>query len=107
MPPDVSAKRQRTATAKRSPGTAAATTLPIEPPFPVMEALSAAELPQGAEWQYEPKWDGFRCLVFRDGADVKLQSKGGQPLARYFPELVEFFVNSKPQRFVIDGEIVI
>src|SRR6187431_2560279 len=54
--------------------------LSIEP----MEALSVEEIPTGDEWQYEPKWDGFRCLVFRDGNEVALQSKAGQPLARYF-----------------------
>jgi len=81
--------------------------LPIEPPFPAMEALPAAALPQGPEWQYEPKWDGFRCLVFRSGSDVKLQSKGGQPLGRYFPELVREVLRLKPQQFVLDGEIVI
>ena len=61
--------------------------LPIEPPFPPMEALSVDRIPAGEEWQYEPKWDGFRCLVFRDGDDVYLQSKS-RPLARYFPEVV-------------------
>ena len=54
-----------------------------------MEALSVDEIPAGDEWQYEPKWDGFRCLVFRDGDKVELQSKSGKPLTRYFPELVE------------------
>ena len=51
-----------------------------------MEALLAEELPEGAGWQYEPKWDGFRCLARRDGEDVELISKSGKPLARYFPE---------------------
>lgn len=50
-----------------------------------MEAASADEIPVGEGWQYEPKWDGFRCLAFRDGSAVKLQSKSGQPLERYFP----------------------
>jgi ATP-dependent DNA ligase len=72
-----------------------------------MEALPATALPQGPEWQYEPKWDGFRSVVFRNGVDVKLQSKGGQPLARYFPELVEAVLHLKPPQFVLDGEIVI
>ena len=54
--------------------------LPIKPPFPPMEALSVDEIPAGAEWQYEPKWDGFRCLAFRDGKEIMLQSKSGQPL---------------------------
>lgn len=65
------------------------------------------EIPVGAEWQYEPKWDGFRCLVFRDGADVKLQSKSGRPLTRYFPELVGAIRQMGSQAFVLDGEIVV
>ena len=81
--------------------------LPIKPPFLPMEAEPAKELPVGPEWQYEPKWDGFRCLAFRDGADVQLQSKSGQPLARYFPELVAALRELKPKRFVLDGEIII
>jgi ATP-dependent DNA ligase len=81
--------------------------LPIAPPFPAMEALPATALPQGPEWQYEPKWDGFRCMVFRSGSDVKLQSKGGQPLGRYFPELVEAVLQRRPRQFVLDSEIVI
>jgi len=63
--------------------------LPIQPPFLAMEALPVEVIPEGPDWQYEPKWDGFRCVVFRDGDDVQLQSKAGQPLARYFPEIVE------------------
>lgn len=72
-----------------------------------MEAKSVPEIPRGNEWLYEPKWDGFRCLAFRDGDDVQLQSKAGQPLARYFPELVEALLQLKPRRFVLDGEIVV
>jgi ATP-dependent DNA ligase len=63
--------------------------LPIQPPFPPMEAKPAKEIPSGPGWSYEPKWDGFRCLAFRSGDRVALQSKSGQPLGRYFPELVE------------------
>jgi ATP-dependent DNA ligase len=81
--------------------------LPIEPPFPPMEALSVDEVPQGPDWQYEPKWDGFRCLIFRDGEEVALQSKAGQPLARYFPELVEAVKKLAPRKFVLDSEIAI
>jgi len=81
--------------------------LPIAPPFPPMEALLVDEVPTGDRWQYEPKWDGFRCLIFRDSNDVYLQSKAGQPLARYFPELVEAALALKADRFVIDGEIAI
>lgn len=72
-----------------------------------MEALSVAEIPEGEEWQYEPKWDGFRCLAFRDGDEVSLQSKAGQPLARYFPELVAALRELPALRFVLDGEIVV
>ena len=72
-----------------------------------MEAKLVSELPTGSEWQYEPKWDGFRCLAFRDGDKVNLMSKAGKPLARYFPELVETLLAVKAPRFVLDGEIVI
>lgn len=72
-----------------------------------MEALTVAEIPAGPEWQYEPKWDGFRCLAFRDGREVELQSKAGQPLARYFPELAEDLLRLKAAKFVLDGEIVV
>ena len=58
-------------------------------PFPLMEARTAPALPEGAEWWYEPKWDGFRCLAFKRGGRIDLQSKGEKPLTRYFPELVE------------------
>ena len=54
-----------------------------------MEARSVDEIPRGDEWQYEPKWDGFRCLLSRDGQEVELRSKSGEDLARYFPELVD------------------
>jgi ATP-dependent DNA ligase len=79
----------------------------LRPPFPPMEALSVDEVPVGPEWQYEPKWDGFRCLVFRDGDDVTLQSKSGKPLTRYFPDIVEMARALKAKRFVLDGEIVV
>jgi ATP-dependent DNA ligase len=81
--------------------------LPIHAPFPPMEALSVDEVPTGAEWQYEPKWDGFRCVAFRDGAKIDLQSKAGQPLARYFPEVVETLRNLDAKKFVLDGELAI
>jgi ATP-dependent DNA ligase len=81
--------------------------LPLHPPFPPMEALSVAEIPSGPEWQYEPKWDGFRCLVFREGDRVELQSKAGQPLTRYFPELVEDIRRVKAEKLVLDSEIVV
>jgi len=81
--------------------------LPIEYPYPPMEAQSASALPTGSEWQYEPKWDGFRCLAFRDGDEVRIQSKAGKPLARYFPDVVEAVAAIPARRFVLDGEIVI
>jgi ATP-dependent DNA ligase len=81
--------------------------LPIEYPYPPMEAQSASALPAGSEWQYEPKWDGFRCLAFRDGDEVWIQSKAGKPLARYFPDVVEAVAAIPARRFVLDGEIVI
>ncbi len=72
-----------------------------------MEAKLIETIPAGEGWQYEPKWDGFRCLVFRDGKQVVLQSKAGQPLTRYFPELVAALLKLRPEHFVLDGEIVI
>jgi ATP-dependent DNA ligase len=72
-----------------------------------MEALLVSEIPAGDHWEYEPKWDGFRCLAFRDGKKLELQSKSGQPLARYFPEIVEALAKVKATRFVLDGELVI
>jgi ATP-dependent DNA ligase len=82
-------------------------TLPLKPPFAPMEALSVERIPSGAEWQYEPKWDGFRCLAFRDGAKLELQSKSGRAMTRYFPELVEALTQLAARRFVLDGEIVV
>lgn len=82
-------------------------TLPLRVPYLPMEAQTAEEIPRGKNWQYEPKWDGFRCIVFRDGEKVQLQSKAGQPLARYFPDLVDAFRSLKPKQFVLDGEIVV
>ena len=79
----------------------------LKPPLPPMEAKSVDQIPEGAEWQYEPKWDGFRCLAFRAGADVYLQSKAGQPLARYFPDIVAALAKLRAQNFVIDGELAI
>jgi ATP-dependent DNA ligase len=81
--------------------------LPIRPPYPPAEAKSVAEIPQGHGWLYEPKWDGFRCLAFRAGKKVLLQSKAGQPLGRYFPEMLAALAALPQQRFVLDGEIVI
>jgi len=72
-----------------------------------MEALLAGELPADNGWQYEPKWDGFRCLARRDGDAVTLTSKSGKPLARYFPEVAELLLATKEKKFVIDGELII
>lgn len=81
-------------------------------PLPVdtapMEAKSAKVLPSNAgEWQYEPKWDGFRCLCFKSGSAVDVRAKSGKPLGRYFPELIDLLVSLPAARFVVDGEIVI
>jgi len=81
--------------------------LPLDHSYEPMEAHSATELPVGGDWQYEPKWDGFRCLAFRDHGQVDLMSKASKPLTRYFPELVEALANLEAKRFVLDGEIVI
>jgi len=81
--------------------------LPIQPPFPPMEARIAKKIPVGDKFIYEPKWDGFRCLAFRDRDAVVLQSKSGQPLTRYFPELVDALLKLPADHFVLDGEIVI
>ena len=79
----------------------------LRPPYPPMEAQSVDEIPVGKHWQYEPKWDGFRCLIFRNGASVELQSKSGRSLTRYFPELADEIASLKISRFVVDGEIVV
>ncbi|MER8647927.1 MULTISPECIES: ATP-dependent DNA ligase [unclassified Mesorhizobium] len=73
-----------------------------------MEAKAADTLPADAgRWQYEPKWDGFRCLAFKAGAAVELRAKSGKPLGRYFPEVVAMLHELKTKEFVVDGEIVI
>ncbi len=82
-------------------------TLPLAKTYAPMEAAPAASLPVGPQWQYEPKWDGFRCLAFRDGKRVDLESKSGKPLTRYFPELVAALSRLGAAKFVLDGEIVI
>src|SRR6478752_10702129 len=72
-----------------------------------MEARTEAELPRGPGWQYEPKWDGFRCLAIRDGDKVELLSRSGKTLARYFPDMVAALRALKPRRFILDGELAI
>ncbi|HEX4125678.1 MAG TPA: ATP-dependent DNA ligase [Tepidisphaeraceae bacterium] len=81
--------------------------LPIQTDFAPMEAQTAPELPRGERWQYEPKWDGFRCLAFRDGGSVELMSKSGQPLGRYFPEMTRALLTIEAKRFVLDGELIV
>ena len=72
-----------------------------------MEARSVEEIPAGLGWQYEPKWDGFRCIAFRDGEQIHLQSKAGQPLARYFPDITGALARLPEEQFVLDGELVV
>jgi ATP-dependent DNA ligase len=72
-----------------------------------METRPAQRIPQGDEWTYEPKWDGFRCLAFRDDDDVELQSKSGETLTRYFPEIVEALKTAPAKQFITDGELLI
>jgi ATP-dependent DNA ligase len=81
--------------------------LPIEYPYPPMEAETADDLPESRGWLFEPKWDGFRSLIFRDGDEVRIQSKAAKPLERYFPDVVEAVRALPAKRFVLDGEIVI
>jgi ATP-dependent DNA ligase len=81
--------------------------LPVNPPLLPMLAKRVSALPAGSEWIFEPKWDGFRTLIFRDGDEVFIQSRDEKPLERYFPELVGELKAQLPQRCVLDGEIVI
>ncbi len=81
--------------------------LALRPPIEPMETRHAPRIPEGDGWTYEPKWDGFRCVAFRDGKNVELQSKSGETLTRYFPEIVSALLDARAQRFVIDGELMI
>lgn len=81
--------------------------LPVEPGTLPMEATLAASLPDGDFWQFEPKWDGFRCLAFRAGDEIELQAKSGKSLARYFPDMVAALAALPSDRFVLDGELLI
>jgi ATP-dependent DNA ligase len=81
--------------------------MPLKPPLPPMEARSVEEIPTDDRWQYEPKWDGFRCIAFRDDEQVYLQSKNGQPLARYFPDVADAVATLPAKQFVLDGELVV
>jgi ATP-dependent DNA ligase len=81
--------------------------LPLTPPLKPQLARSAKELPSGDDWRYEPKWDGFRTIVFRDGSDVHLQSRNGRPMNRYFPDVVEQVLSLPAESVVLDGEMVV
>lgn len=81
--------------------------LPVEPPVAPMLAKLTRDLPREKGLYYEPKWDGFRCIVFRDGDEVELGSRNEKPLTRYFPELVEALRRELPSRIVLDGEVVV
>jgi ATP-dependent DNA ligase len=81
--------------------------LPLSPPIAPMLAKLTEGIPEGDGWSYEPKWDGFRCIVFRDGAEIELHSRDKRPFNRYFPELLEPLLRDLPQRCVVDGEIVL
>jgi len=81
--------------------------LPLAPPVKPQLARAAKELPEGEGWRYEPKWDGFRTIVFRDGDDVYLQSRNGKPMNRYFPEIVPDVLALSGDKLVLDGELVI
>jgi ATP-dependent DNA ligase len=83
------------------------TAVKLSRPLAAMEARSVDAIPRGPQWQYEPKWDGFRCLLSRDGDNVDLRSKSGEDLARYFPELVDAALKLKTTAFLLDGEIVV
>lgn len=82
-------------------------TLPLPKNYAAMEARSVAEIPTADGWLYEPKWDGFRCLAFKDDGDIELMSKSGKPLTRYFPDVVATLMSIRAPRFVLDGEIVV
>src|SRR5256885_11376667 len=81
--------------------------LPINPTLLPMLAKRVGELPRAGEWIFEPKWDGFRALIFRDGEEIFIQSRDEKPLNRYFPELLDPLQSQLPDRCVLDGEIVI
>jgi ATP-dependent DNA ligase len=81
--------------------------LPLKPPVKPQLAKSARELPEGDQWCYEPKFDGFRTIVFRDGDDVRLQSRNGRPMNRYFPDVVEQVLALPHERLVLDGEMIV
>ena len=77
--------------------------LPFDPPLPPMLSTAADRLPAGGGWQFEPKWDGFRTLVFRDGDEILLQSRDEKPMNRYFPELLAPLARTLPERCLVRG----
>src|SRR5215210_2220628 len=81
--------------------------LPLSPPVKPQLAKSSRELPEGDGWCYEPKWDGFRTIAFRDRDDVFLQSRNGRPMNRYFPDVVEQISELPSDRLVLDGEMIV
>ena len=81
--------------------------LAVKPGVAPMEARLVDALPEGANWRYEPKWDGFRCLAFKADDTVELRSKAGKPLGRYFPEVVAFLQALPAGRIVLDGELIV
>lgn len=81
--------------------------LPVPLDTPPMEALLVEDLPAGDGWQFEPKWDGFRCLAFRAGKDVELKAKSGNDLTRYFPEVAAMLAALPRRRFILDGELLV
>jgi ATP-dependent DNA ligase len=81
--------------------------LPLSPPVQPQLAKSSRDLPEGDGWRYEPKWDGFRTIIFRDGDEVHLQSRNGRPMNRYFPDVVELVLALPGKRLVLDGEMVV
>lgn len=95
------------APAAQGHGSSGPSNLPLELPFLPMEAQTVAEVPRGEHWQYEPKWDGFRCIALRSGDEVFLQSKSGKPLTRYFPEVAANLRAVPAESFVLDGELVV
>jgi ATP-dependent DNA ligase len=84
-----------------------AVALPLKPPIKPQLARPAKELPQGEGWRFEPKWDGFRTIVFRDGDDVHLQSRNGKPMNRYFPEVIPDILALPQDKIVLDGELIV
>lgn len=92
---------------RRFRGRMTAMSLPLTPPVKPMLARAVAKIPDATDLLFEPKWDGFRCLIFRDGAEITLQSRSGKPLNRYFPEVLEHVAEVLPDRVVMDGELVV